>query len=148
MVSFAVQSFLVWCSTIFFSFISLAWGDRSKNTVLRLMARTLLLEFLLCCSGLRIQCVCGGSGDCWSMGLILGLVQWVEDLALLQLWCRLQLHLGFDPWPGNFHVLWVRPKKKKKKKELTAYVFFYKCYGFRSYIQVLNSFEFIFGVKE
>ena len=31
--------------------------------------------------------------------------------------------LGFDTWPGNFHMPWVRPKKergkkkKKKKKE-------------------------------
>ena len=22
----------------------------------------------------------------------------------------LHLQLGFDPWPGNFHTLWVRPK--------------------------------------
>ena len=43
------------------------------------------------------------------------LVQWVKNPTLLQLWCRLQLWLGFNPWPGNFHVLWVWPKKKKKK---------------------------------
>lgn len=42
--------------------------------------------------------------------MIPGLVQWVKD-PLLQLWCRLQLQLGFDPWPGNFHVLQVQPKK-------------------------------------
>lgn len=23
------------------------------------------------------------------------------------------LWLKFDPWPGNFHVLWAWPKKKK-----------------------------------
>ena len=40
--------------------------------------------------------------------------QWVKDLVLLQLWSRLQLQLIFDPWPGNFHVPWVRPKKRKK----------------------------------
>ena len=34
-------------------------------------------------------------------------MQWVKESVLL---------LGFDPWLGNFHVLWVRPKKKKKKK--------------------------------
>ena len=28
----------------------------------------------------------------------------VKDLALLQLWCRLQLQLRFDPWPRNFHM--------------------------------------------
>ena len=30
--------------------------------------------------------------------------------------------LGFNPWPGNFHILWIRLKKEvrkegKKKKE-------------------------------
>ena len=29
------------------------------------------------------------------------MVLWVWDLALLQLWCRSQLLLGFDPCPGN-----------------------------------------------
>ena len=38
-------------------------------------------------------------------------VQWVKDLVLLQLWHRLQLQLEFDPWPGNFHMLQVWPKK-------------------------------------
>ena len=32
-------------------------------------------------------------------------MQWVNDLALLQLWYRSQLWLRFDPWPGNFHML-------------------------------------------
>ena len=27
--------------------------------------------------------------------------EWIEDLALLQLWLRLQLWLGSDLWPGN-----------------------------------------------
>lgn len=36
-----------------------------------------------------------------------------QDLALLQLWHRLQLCHGFNPWPGSFHMLGVRPKKKK-----------------------------------
>ena len=31
--------------------------------------------------------------------------QWVKDLALTLLW-----H-GFNPWPGNFHMLWAQPKK-------------------------------------
>ena len=34
-------------------------------------------------------------------------VQQVKDPALLQLWGRLQLQLGCDPWPGNFHMLLV-----------------------------------------
>lgn len=25
---------------------------------------------------------------------------------------------GFTSWPGNFHMLWARPKKKKKKKRM------------------------------
>ena len=30
-----------------------------------------------------------------------------NGLALLQLWRGLQLQLGFNPWPRNFHKLWV-----------------------------------------
>ena len=40
--------------------------------------------------------------------------QRVKDLPSPQLWHRLQLKLGFDPWPGKFHMLQVQPKKKKK----------------------------------
>ena len=38
--------------------------------------------------------------------------QWVKDLALLQLWHRLRLWCGSDPWPGNFHMLQEWPKEK------------------------------------
>ena len=31
-----------------------------------------------------------------------GLLQWLGSL----LWCE------FDPWSGNFHMLWMRPKNK------------------------------------
>ena len=48
------------------------------------------------------------------------MVQWVKDLVLLQLWCWLQLRLRFDPWPGNFHMLWVWPKKIMTKKALRS----------------------------
>ena len=34
-----------------------------------------------------------------------------------------QLRLRFNPWPGNFHVPWVQPKRKKKKKFSTKYKF-------------------------
>ena len=44
------------------------------------------------------------------IGLIPGPVQWVKDAVLLHPWHRSQLHLGFDPWPGNFHMPWVQPK--------------------------------------
>ena len=33
-----------------------------------------------------------------------------------ELWCRLQLRLGFDPWPENFCVLWVCQGKKNYTK--------------------------------
>ena len=56
-----------------------------------------------------LACLCGDTGS------IPTLVQWVKDLALLQLWHRLHLQLGFDPLPGNFYMLWVQPKKKKRK---------------------------------
>ena len=40
----------------------------------------------------------------------------LKDPALPQLWHRLPLQLGFNPWPRNLHMLWVQPFKKKKKK--------------------------------
>ena len=39
-------------------------------------------------------------------------VQWVED-PVFSLLC-----LGFGHGLGNFHTLWVQPKKKKKKKNI------------------------------
>ena len=48
-----------------------------------------------------------------------------ENSALSLLWLRSLLWLGFDPWPGNFHVHWAWPKKHRrpsghKQEELTA----------------------------
>ena len=40
----------------------------------------------------------------------------LKDLVLSQLWCRSQLQLRFNPWPKNFHVPQVPPKKKIKKR--------------------------------
>ena len=40
-----------------------------------------------------------------------GVSQWVKDLVLLQLWCRLQLLHEFSPWPGNFLVPQVQLEK-------------------------------------
>ena len=58
-----------------------------------------------------LACLCGG------VGLISSLMQGVKDLVLLLLWHRLQLWHGFDPWPGNFHVLQVWVKKEKTKRK-------------------------------
>ena len=38
----------------------------------------------------------------------------VEDLALLQLWHRSQVHLGSDPWSGNSICHGVAKKGKKR----------------------------------
>ena len=38
------------------------------------------------------------------------MVQQVKDLVLLWLW-----H-GFDPWPGNIHMLWVLPERGGKRQ--------------------------------
>ena len=35
----------------------------------------------------------------------------LKDSALPQLWCRSQLRLRFNPWPGNLHMLKVPPLK-------------------------------------
>ena len=37
--------------------------------------------------------------------------QWVKDLALSLLWLRSLLCQGFRPWPRNFHLLQMWPKK-------------------------------------
>ena len=44
------------------------------------------------------------------------LVQWVKDLALLQLWHGLQFQLRFSLWPWNCHMLPLQPKKRKQNK--------------------------------
>ena len=43
------------------------------------------------------------------------LVQWVKkkNPALLQLW------LGFNPWPRDFHMLWVEPLKTQTPPTIT-----------------------------
>ena len=40
------------------------------------------------------------------------MAQQVKDLALSQRWPGLLLWHRFSPWPGNFHMPWVRKKKK------------------------------------
>ena len=35
----------------------------------------------------------------------------LKDLALLQLQHKSKLQLVFNPWPRNFHILWVQPLK-------------------------------------
>ena len=71
-------------------------------------------EFLMWHSGLLIQhCLCLPSGA----GSIPGPMQQVKDLALPWLQHRWQLRLGFNPWPGNFHISQVQPKKRKKKNK-------------------------------
>ena len=42
--------------------------------------------------------------------------QQVNDLVMSLLQLRLLLWLRFNPRPGNFHMLWVQPKRKKKKE--------------------------------
>ena len=49
-------------------------------------------------------------------------VQQVKDPVLLQLWCRLQLWLGSNPWPRNFSMprVWLKKKKKSTVVSSTA----------------------------
>ena len=39
-------------------------------------------------------------------------MQWDPVLSLQ--WLGPLLQHGFDSWPGNFYMLWIWPKKKKK----------------------------------
>ena len=66
------------------------------------------------------------------------MVQQVKDPALLQLWNRLQLQLGFSAWPGNFHRLQVW--QKEEKKILEEYDFKVHC-SFCIYISILCCFQ-------
>ncbi|XP_020922221.1 matrix-remodeling-associated protein 7 isoform X1 [Sus scrofa] len=59
------------------------------------------------------------SWECWDTGAIPGPGQWVKDLMLPPLQLRLQLRLGYDPWPRNSICLGAA--KKEKKEELGAW---------------------------
>ena len=41
--------------------------------------------------------------------------QRVKDPALSRKQLRLLLWHRFDPWPRNFHMLWVHPEKKARE---------------------------------
>ena len=42
--------------------------------------------------------------------------RWVKDLVLSLLWLWSLLWHGFNPWPGNFHMLQVQPRKGGERK--------------------------------
>ena len=49
--------------------------------------------------------------------------QGVKDLALSLLWLWLLLWHGFDPWPGNFCMLWTWPRTKKTQNKTQLFRF-------------------------
>ena len=49
-------------------------------------------------------------------------MRWVKDPASSLQRFGLLLWHRFDPWSGNFHMPWVRPEKKKKKKVWKIYI--------------------------
>ena len=46
------------------------------------------------------------------------MAQWVKDPVLPLQQLGSLLWLGLDPQPRNFHMLWSRPKKKRKKRKI------------------------------
>ena len=66
------------------------------------------------------------SWECWDTGSIPGLVWWVNDP---QLWLRLSLRLGPDPWPRSSicHGA-AKNEEKKKKKAVTDNLLFIYCF--------------------
>ena len=55
--------------------------------------------------------------QCEHVGSIPSLAQWVKDLAVLQMYHRLQLQLRFDPWPVNTFAMGKEKKRERKKEE-------------------------------
>ena len=60
---------------------------------------------------------CGAMGlaaswELWNTGSIPSLAWWVKDPVLLQLWLRLEMKLGCDPWPRNSICQAPLPQKK------------------------------------
>ena len=53
---------------------------------------------------------------CNELGVALT-AQWVKDLVFFLQQLGSLLRCRFDPWPENFHMWWVQPKKKKKKRK-------------------------------
>ena len=47
-------------------------------------------------------------------------MQQVKDLVLSLQQLRLLLWLRFDPWPGNLHMPWAWPHKRKKKSTIES----------------------------
>ena len=43
------------------------------------------------------------------------MAQWVKDPALSLQWLGSPPWRGFDPWPGNCHMLQAWPKKRKEE---------------------------------
>ena len=65
---------------------------------------------------------CGATGSVsslehWDASLIPGPAQCVKDLALLQLWHRMQLWLGSYLWPGNSICCEATQKEKTKQNK-------------------------------
>ena len=73
-------------------------------------------EFLPWHSGLMI-CLVSVEASVGSLARCSGLRIW-------QLWCRLQLRLGFSPWPRNFHMPQVWLKKPERKKKYDRFLLF------------------------
>ena len=48
--------------------------------------------------------------------VVFPVAQWIKDPVLSLLWLGSPLWHGFSPWPLNFHMPWVQPKKKKREK--------------------------------
>ena len=63
-------------------------------------------------------CLCSSR----KVALIPGPAQWVQWVK----WRRLQLQLGFDPWPRNSVCLGGDQKRKKKEREREKSIHFYK----------------------
>ena len=79
---------------------------RKKGISFNSSNQTLILPWCVFSSVQQHELNCFHQKDNGSLG-ISPVAQHVNNLALPQLWHRLQLKQAFDPWPGNFHMAWV-----------------------------------------